>query len=208
MIALDLETIPNPNMVSLLPEPTPDARLKDPAKIAASFQKAKAEQVSKMALSPFYGTIWSAALVGDDGTILLKDATGGEAALISEVLSIIKGHNICTYNGISFDLPFLYKRAMQLGVTEVNTPLTAWTKRYQHEPHCDLMQILTDWGKEKYMSLNDAAKLILGKKKVDFDPTKITEAIEAGEQEKILEYNEQDALLTYEIYQKVKMYLF
>ena len=57
ILAIDIETMPNPDMISKLPEVVADSRLKDEEKIKADIEKKKAEQIEKMALSPLYGKI-------------------------------------------------------------------------------------------------------------------------------------------------------
>ena len=65
IIAIDIETYPNPEMISRLPEVEADSRLKDEAKIKADIEKKKEEQIKKMALNPLYGKIACIGYYGD-----------------------------------------------------------------------------------------------------------------------------------------------
>ena len=155
IFAIDIETIPNPDCIPFLHPPEISKVLKDPAKIAAARAEAKEEQVSKMALDAMTGRVCACALVGVDGSDDFSSvavATGtddaSEMALLAMIFTALgrKDTRIVTYNGMGFDLPFLYKRAMILGLQlgEYGAPpLTAWTKRYSTDRHCDLMKVWT-----------------------------------------------------------------
>ncbi|MDD3176001.1 MAG: hypothetical protein PHU51_05990, partial [Candidatus Nanoarchaeia archaeon] len=57
-LSFDIETIANSSMIERMPEPeVKTGNLKDPAKIAEKIAEAKAEQQSRMALSPLYGRV-------------------------------------------------------------------------------------------------------------------------------------------------------
>lgn len=209
MISIDIETMPNAEMISKLPPVEADSRLKDPDKIAADIAKKADEQVNKMALSPWYGMVASVSVYdGVDCQCRVFNWPCTEEHLISFVLDAINGHQYTTWNGMGFDLPFLYTRAMVLGIN-AHSPLSNHTKKYSRGPHIDLMQEFCGWGREKYMGLNDAARLLLGEEKNDFDVTKIREMVysEVSPVELIM-YNNQDAILTHRLYEKAKMYLF
>ena len=57
ILVTDIETIPNVDVVDLIPEPKAHGGLKDPVKIAADIEKKKAEAVDKMGLDPNFGRI-------------------------------------------------------------------------------------------------------------------------------------------------------
>lgn len=51
---------------------------------------------------------------------------------------------VVTFNGLTFDLPFLQVRAAVHGV-DVRFPMAGMLARYRTDPHADLRAILTNW---------------------------------------------------------------
>jgi predicted PolB exonuclease-like 3'-5' exonuclease len=220
IFAIDIETIPNPDCIPFLPPPEISKVLKDPAKIAAARAEAKEEQVSKMALDAMTGRVCACALVGVDGSDDFSSvavATGtddaSEMALLAMIFTALgrKDTRIVTFNGMGFDLPFLYKRAMILGL-ELHEygapPLTAWTKRYSTDRHCDLMQVWTGWN-SKYEKLDNVANMVLRERKIEIDVTTFPELMKTEEgRQKIGEYCQKDTELTWRLWRKMEGYLF
>lgn len=218
MISLDIETIPNESMLSSLPEVEIDSRLKDPAKIKAATSAAKTKQIEKMALSPFYGRLAALAYCGNGEEkyeTLFRIDNEYEAQLVSHALYLLtvgkpETTMLCTWNGMSFDLPFIYKRAalLQVGLPLNCQPLSYWTKKYSHEPHIDLMQELAGWNRDQYTSLDEAAKLFLGEKKTERDYSQYAQLIKEGKGEQVGKDCLSDAMLTHRIAIKIGHYLF
>lgn len=218
MFSLDIETIPNLNLISLLPEPEPSANIKDPEKIAADIAKKKQAAVDKMALSPLTGRICSYAMYFDclppQWDVINEISDAEEINLINKILCNFVLTNttyptICTWNGHKFDIPFIAKRSMILNI-DLPTGFPGFRyfmKKYSITPHIDLFQELCNWGTE-YISLNTASKMILGESKIDLDYTKFIELIESGKREEIGLYNLKDAELTYKLWVKMEKYIF
>jgi len=200
-------------MIDRLPEPEVKfGNLVDPVKIAAKKTEAKSEQIGKMALNPLYGRICAAVLIGENITnkkVIASDSDLNEADIILEVFSIIgKGVQLVTWNGKEFDLPFIYKRAIMLGLTsKITLPLSLMTSRYDDTYHIDLMQSWAGYG--QYAKLDDVSGAVLDNKKIEIDVTKFPELIksEAG-RVKLLEYCEKDVRLTFDLYKRFKGVLF
>ncbi len=219
MIAIDIETIPDLNKVDCLPEPEAPGNYKDPEKIAAYKAEKKKEMVDKMALSPFTGKICSFALWGEETignyVYTVKDTDdSSEIELIKDALEYFCIHSnykpeICTWNGFKFDLPFLFKRAMLLKVElPAGLPsLKTFSKKYDISFHIDLAQEIEQWN-GGYMSLDQAARYILGDKKDEIDVCSFRDLILAGKSDEISQYNLKDAELTYRIYQACNRYIF
>jgi len=217
-ISLDIETIPNEDMIQYLPEPeVKTGNLKDEAKIQAKIEQAKEKQIADMALNPFFGRVASYSFVnseGDTSSVIENPIDDkSESFIIECLLGLITGviqsdNTIVTWNGNAFDLPFIYKRAMMLGVElpEDCPVLSQLTKRYTVHPHLDLALALNGW--QNYLSLNSVAMPLLREGKIDFDVTLIKSMIENGEGDKVLQYNRHDAELTYRICEKASKYLF
>jgi predicted PolB exonuclease-like 3'-5' exonuclease len=218
-IAFDIETIPNEDMIKHLEEPEASKVLKDPVKIQADIAQKKQEQIEKMALSPFTGRIACYSAVGDgdfEEDEYLEDMekiNESEIFVLDCALALIRNiwnrkDILVTWNGSGFDLPFVYGRAMALGVEiPIGCPtLTEVTKRYVYQPHCDLMKAITGW---EYLKLNTCAKSVLGgEHKIDFDVKQILPFFKAGKQKDVVDYCHQDTALTYKLYKKVQPYLF
>jgi len=220
MIVIDIETMPNMSIIDKLPEPKIDSRLKDQEKIGAAIKKAKQAQIDSMALSPLYGRVASVcALVG---TVQEMSAAKGctdehergvvVAAMRTLTLSNNARPELVTFNGITFDLPFLYTRAMVLGIdiSDIGVPpLSFWTRRYSTTPHCDLCQVLAGWDRQAMRSLDEWATVLLGKSKLPFDVAAIKTLVTTDDgRSQLLEYNWRDVELTAELHARCSGYLY
>lgn len=208
--AFDIETMPNTSMLALLPEPEVSVgNLKDADKIAEKIAKAKEKQIADMALSPLTGRVCCAVFGNDDGAegkTIAAENDEQEVELIEWIMEPLEEYRLVTWNGINFDLPFVYKRAMILGIDPrcFGAPLlSTWTKRYSTERHVDLMQVWGNWNSQSYARLNDVARMVLGKVKIEIDFKDFPELIKTPEGRARLQgYCEGDALeLTWGLYQ-------
>jgi len=208
---IDIETYPNEDMIDKLPEPKIDSRLKDPAKIEAAREEGRKKQIEDMALNPLYGKI---ACVGH------KKGEGGTGCVIGEnEEQIVRtffdkiipfgqtgSPKIVTWNGMGFDVPFIYKRAMILGIKPTMS-MGYFMRRYQTECHCDLMQVWMNW--YGYEKLDNVATALLGEGKQEFDVKTIKDLIitKSG-QETISKYCKQDVEITSKLFYKMANVLF
>lgn len=209
--AFDIETIPNTAMISRLPEPEVKAgNLKDPAKIAEKIEEAKKAQIEKMALSPLWGRVccWCAH-DGENstGSCITEETDAEETAVIERAFQLLASDNpIITYNGTSFDLPFLYRRAVILGIDPAEfdlPPLSIMLKRYDNDKHLDLMQVWCGYG--QFEKLDTLSALILDDHKVEIDFHDFPELIKTEEgRNKILTYCAHDVELTHQLYTRIK----
>lgn len=217
IIALDIETIPNAAMVERLPDPTIDSRLKDPAKIAEAAAKAKEKQVGEMALDALtarvccFGAVGAGTHEGNNasfGEIINADTDEEERTLIQSIMQTIGNDEtrLVTWNGIGFDLPMIYKRAMILGIDPANfgaPPLTAWTKRYSMDRHYDLMQIWGGWSSQGWAKLETVASLILGEHRADIPYDQVPELIKTEDGRKsVLDGCMNHTRLTWELWKR------
>ena len=210
-IVFDIETMRNSAMLDWLPPIEVKAgNLKDPAKIAEKQEAAKSEQIEKMALSPLYGRICAWCAIDDKGTSFCECITGesdsAELDLIEKAFSTLSNYSkVITYNGNSFDLPFLYRRAALLGFDPRCVgmpPLAEMTAKYRNEHHADLMQI---WcGSGSYEKLDNIARVLAHDAKIEIDFREFPEMIknEAGRKQ-LLDYCLQDVKLTQTIWYRV-----
>ena len=219
IVSLDIETIPNVAMIDKLPEPEcTDSRIKDPAKIAAHIAEKKAGQVEKMALDPLYGRVLCVALVGEGIetcpiTTLANDFE--ERALLQWLFETHLNDpelRLVTWNGNGFDLPFVYRRAMALGVSPKHfgaPPLSHWTQRYKTDRHIDLMQIWGGASGREFTKLDAVARAILGESKAEIDVTQFVETMKTEEgRNEIVKYCVQDTKLVDKLFKRALGTLF
>lgn len=64
---------------------------------------------------------------------------------------------IVTFNGISFDLPFLYKRSI---INRVQPTVSLSFARYRSRPIFDVMHEWHKWDARKFISLDELARLL------------------------------------------------
>lgn len=213
VMAVDIETMRDDSAIGNLPEPKIDSRLKDPEKIAAATKEARLEQMSKMALDPMTGKICSIAIVSKvEKTVVcsLDEHEILETFFSSVARTGVSNPEICTWNGLGFDLPYLYRRAIITGHSIGAAPkLSYWMKRYTTTPHCDLMQVWGNWDSRNFAKLDYVAGGLLGENKVEIDVLTFPELMktEAGRAQ-IAGYNEQDSTLTLSLYYLMHTCLF
>ena len=198
ILAMDIETMPNPAMIEFLPEVKPDPRLKDPEKIEADIAKKQEEQIDKMALNPLYGQIACIGYYGEDYKEVDLQA---EKNMIETVLQRSEDYPIFTWNGKGFDYEFIIKRGVILGLCSL-LDLEKFTDKYKAVNHIDLME---KWaGYNKYVKLQEVSTIILGEgKEEDFDVKDIPKLIKTKSgQELIKRYCLTDCKRTYELAKK------
>lgn len=205
--SLDIETIPNHDLVDKMPEPEiKTGNLKDPEKIKEKKDEARQKQIEEMALNPLFGRVLCFAVQSDDapfGQIIAEATDEQESALLTKLLTAFETDalRLVTWNGKEFDLPFIYKRAAILGVQHNAPSVSHWTKRYDKENHVDLMKEWDQYSPSKHTSLEIFSRFVLGQEKTDIDVTEFVTLMQTEEgRTKILNYCKQDAVLTYEGY--------
>ncbi len=216
MYAFDIETIPNSSLLDHLPKPDVKiGNLKDPEKIAAKIKAAEDEQKGQMALSPMWGRVFCYVLHDGEESIrmICDEDEENEIYLLEELFNKMYGITICTWNGNSFDLPFVFKRAAILGIDLERfrvPPLPHWVKRYRTDgQHIDLMQVWANWDSQGRVKLDDAAAAfgLAGKLEIEF--SQFPELLKTkGGRDTILDYCEQDVVITHQIYSQIKGILF
>lgn len=199
ILAVDIETYPNPEIISRLPEVVADSRLKDEAKIKADIEKKKAEQIEKMALSPLYGKIACIGYYGDDIQEVHIDT---EEDMLKRLLELMNDNIFVTWNGTSFDWDFIIKRGIILGIEDLNLKLLESIRSKKNPMFIDLMEKWCGYG--KMAKLNEIASILLdGECKEEFDVKEIPNLIKTKTgKELIKRYCLQDCSLVYQIAKK------
>lgn len=195
-IVIDIETIPNPDIIHLLGEPTIDSRLKDPLKVAEAKAEAKAKQLGSMALSPLTGKV---AAIGYYSADLQQCRITDEKEMLDVVIGYLENFEVITYNGKAFDIPFIFKRGIILGCEWATIPaMRKLTKRFEVDGHIDLMEAFCNYGERE--KLDNLGKFILGYGKKEFDFARIPELLKTEEGKKeISEYCLHDCKMTWEL---------
>jgi predicted PolB exonuclease-like 3'-5' exonuclease len=216
--ALDIETIPNVDLIPSLPEPEVAlGNTKDPDKIREKIEEAKKKQIEKMALNPFYARICSFSIYSESEKFYhtINDSKDSEEIeLLNLLLKIISiGQDdptvLLTWNGFDFDLPMIYKRSALLRVEKPQycPSLSYWNRKYRHDTHIDLMRELNNW-EGHGNNLDEAGRLFLGSGKTKRDYSTYVDLIKTGQSNLIGIDNLCDTELTYGIYKIVEPYLF
>jgi DNA polymerase elongation subunit (family B) len=214
VFALDIETVQNEAMIGLLPEPEVKiGNIKDPKKIEEKRIEAKKKQIENMALHPETGMICSYAIYGEGvkgGRVIESISYSEEISLIKEILALLDNCVVVTYNGMNFDFPYIFKRAMinSIDMSDYDFVLKKFTQRYSISPHFDVMQVWSNWNREDWRSLDYLADLLLGQGKTVRDYSEYLDLIEKGEQKKIFIDNVRDAELAYRIFKKMENYFY
>ncbi len=151
VIAFNIETMANPKMVHLLPEP--DVKLgniKNPALIKDKKDQAKARLHGKMALDPYFGEIICITLAMVVDNVVRKvtrlvgvDGTESELLrIVWEKLSSPSVRSIITFNGAGFDIPFMQRRSLLLGVPFPTFETSKYRVGNIDSHHIDMMRVL------------------------------------------------------------------
>lgn len=194
IIVIDIETVPNEDLIELLPTPSPNGVLKDPAKIEADIEKKKAEQIQKMALDGLWGKV---ACIGYRSEFANEVHIADEREMLEKFVAITCDKRVVTYNGKGFDIPFIAKRCAILGIKPLGM-FDRWINKYDNERHLDIMYA---WcGNNKYEKLETLAKVILGEEKEEFDVGTISECLKTDTGRELLRrYCQKDCELTYKL---------
>jgi 3'-5' exonuclease len=109
-----------------------------------------------------------------------------------------------TYNGLAFDLPYLIRRSIYLGVApSAGLPL----RPYAPDSHFDVMRILSNWERTDAVRLDIVAELLgLQKWPPGMEGSQVLGLWRAGRIEDIEAYCLGDVRLAYEIFLRVEPY--
>ncbi len=112
---------------------------------------------------------------------------------------------LVTYNGRTFDVPVMKYRAMKYGIQaewlhQSGDKWNSYTSRYSSDWHCDLIEILSDYGASARVKLNEVCSILGYPGKFGVDGSKVSEMFDNGEIAAIRHYCETDVLNTYLVY--------
>lgn len=153
IVAIDIETAPLPAAITgeVYPadERQPPANYKSAEAIAKWRARDEAQWhdalLKDAALSPRTGRIVAVGFAWRGVTGSDWSAGEDEREVIEHAIRYLYDNDlVVTYNGTSFDLPFLATRAAILGVP-LRMNFGRLMRRYSTSPHCDVRGVLTQW---------------------------------------------------------------
>jgi 3'-5' exonuclease len=112
---------------------------------------------------------------------------------------------LVSFNGRGFDLPVLKYRAMIHGISApvlhgAGDKWNSYTSRYSADWHCDLMEVLSDYGASARIKLSEICATLGLPGKFGMDGSKVAQAFDEGRIQDIRDYCEADVLNTYLVY--------
>lgn len=201
MLFFDIETRANPLTINFMEQPSAPSNYKDQEKIDAYIDRKMEEQIEKAALDADFGKIVAIGIKEDNNPI--ESWVTGSSQIGDERDALIwfwqklkiHGGYCCGYNIIGFDLPYLMRRSFDLGV---ELPILPDLRHYSTHPTLDLMMVLYNWS--GYKSL----KFVAERYGLDNSlPGLEGSQVKNMDAETLKAYVENDALLVYQLYQKM-----
>lgn len=168
-IVLDIETIPcSEDTKKLLPEITPPANIKDKDKLDVWRQEILPElkiiQYKETALDPTFGRIFCIGMLYLNSNNVPKTFVSiyseDENYILSQFWEEMKKVNpgrFITHNGISFDLPFIWKRSV---INNIKPPITFNLARYRTDYVYDTMAVWANWDYRQSIKLDTLARAL------------------------------------------------
>lgn len=156
---------------------------------------------------------------GQNETYLLRDVRSGGRADFDEK-QLLHGFftyfeklkpRLVSFNGRTFDLPVLKYRAMVHGVPAayLHTAGDKWnsyTSRYSADWHCDLLDVLSDYGASARVRLDEVCAVLGFPGKFGIEGSEVAGLYDEGRIEDIRNYCETDVLNTYLVYLRLRVH--
>lgn len=206
-IAIDIEVAPHPDLDRF--ETNVDGK-----KITISDRNHPEWHTSQ--LNPWTGIICAVGVAGiisnktvSKGFVIEEYSFEAESKLVEAVKRLIhnvymgwdQGRDPCfiTFNGISFDFPYIYSRCIAHRISQPLVPLNVLAARYKYFPHFDIREAVNNW-QWKRGSLEDLGWALLGERKADLDYTNMESYCKSDAGRDELSNNvKQHAEMTYKI---------
>jgi predicted PolB exonuclease-like 3'-5' exonuclease len=139
--------------------------------------------------------------------------TSDEKELVAGFFQFFERHKprLVSFNGRTFDLPVLKYRAMKHGIAArfLHTAGDKWnsyTSRYASDWHCDLLEVLSDFGASARIKLNEVCAVMGFPGKFGVEGSRVAEMFDNGEIGAIRDYCETDVLNTYLVYLRTQLH--
>ncbi len=135
------------------------------------------------------------------------EANATEQTLIQGFFSYLERlrPRLVSFNGRGFDLSVLKYRAMVHGISarflySDGDKWNSYTSRYADDWHCDLLEVLSDYGGSARIKLNEVCSVMDFPGKFGVDGADVTGMVENGQVQAVRDYCETDVLNTYLVY--------
>jgi 3'-5' exonuclease len=181
---------------------------------AADFA-ARRERIERyMALRPEFGHVVCIGLGHDArgrGELETKALTAHQVAderlILEGFWEVVRARRdwcFITYNGLAFDVPFLLRRSIYLGVA----PTTGLpTRPFALDTHFDVMRALANWERSDAVRLDVVAELLgLSKTPAGMEGSQVLGLWRAGRIDEIEAYCLGDVRLVYEVFLRIEPY--
>jgi hypothetical protein len=205
-LALDIETVDRDDVHGLIPEPEPDKRLSDPAKVAADLERKRAELIRKLSLDMNGCRIvalgWQTERDAEP-VVYTPSETLPEGAMIwGGFWQAAKGRTLIGFRSRTFDLPVILQRSRLLGV-----PIPSWRDLLapfgRSKRHVDLYDELTfdgiqkDYVIRRSLQIHGVPQLFdTGIPKDDHDGKDIAALVAAGDYAAVMQHCSRDVQRT------------
>lgn len=199
-LIFDLETAPLPDAAEYLEPASAPGNYKDPDKIAAYIADANAKNLEQAGLDVDLGQIvaigwwWE----GQEAEVC-SAAYCTERDMLKQFWAVAEGRHLVGYNVLAFDLPFLFRRSLYLGVP---TPFLQ-IEKYRHPQVTDLQDVLSFQGKLKWRGLSFYCRKFGVDIPDDLTGADIAAAVQAGEWGKVESHVRCDILKTAALAEKL-----
>jgi len=202
-----------------------DAKNQDYLLKFANTEEEKEDAIKRLGLYPLTGEIVTIGLLNPDtmkGQILFQDKdqkianfqengfsfeAGTERDILDKFWQAVKSYDqIITFNGRTFDIPFLMLRS---AVNSIRISRNLMGYRYDFKKHCDLLEQLTFYGATRKYSLDFYAKSfgISSSKDGGTDGSMISDLYKEGKYLEVARYCSRDLFTTKELYERWEQYL-
>lgn len=188
---LDIEIIQDPKAVQYIPEKGKNERT---------------EPWDKLKFDSNFNVMCCWAMFDGEETLSdVMDPVHGEYAVLESLWDAVRNYDqIITFNGLSFDVPFILKRSWYAQVVpSKKLNLKRYVTPDRNTNHIDLRCLLSNWDNTARGSLDLYAKLALGCGKGGIEGAMVQGMWDEGKREEIRHYCEADARLTWDLYQRM-----
>ncbi|HSW46486.1 MAG TPA: hypothetical protein VLM89_13040 [Phycisphaerae bacterium] len=235
-LAVDIETQPDPIAGQDMPLPeVATGNLRDPIKIQEKIDGARAAQAAQAALDPHFGRIISIGfarrhITGPEHApietqVFVRDDSAhagpqaAEQALLRQAwdtLAVCAG-GFATFNGSGFDLPFMVRRSLLLGVAVPKSvfSLSHFDCRHTSSEHLDVMACLHYWecgnGQSNPLRLSRsltfyASRLLAMLPPLPVDHATLGAVFDSGDFKTLIDVNAWDATATLRLAELCEVY--
>lgn len=224
LFVFDIETVPDTDAAfNLTGETSPDTGVR--RKAIEDYHLGITDGKNSFPRQPFHKVVAISFLeaeierdAGQEGYILKDLRSGGEAGFDEKQL--LQGFftyverirpRLVSFNGRTFDLPVLKYRAMVHGISapwlhKSGDKWNSYSYRYASDWHCDLLDVLSDFGASARIKLNEVCAAFGIAGKFGVDGSKVAEMMDAGQIDDIRHYCETDVLNTYLVYLRYQLH--